>query len=146
MEKEIYKLLLEECTQVQQEFFKKLYPNGLKKDQLNHALFQVKNSAGKNKIENKHVKQIQQLTEQVNKDIVEKAELKTQIIDLITENRELKIKIAESVFEFIEPKRRDSLFLEALESAGVDNWDGYELAIDIYNDRLLSQPPATEEV
>lgn len=145
MEKEIYKILFEECTQSQQEFFKKIYPNGLKKDQLKHALFQATNSAEKNKLENKYLKQISELTEQVNKDIIKKAELKTQIINLVAENRELKIKIAEFGLDDIEPKRKDKIFLESLESAGVDNWEGYELAIDIYNDRLLQQPAGGEE-
>lgn len=30
----------------------------------------------------------------------------------------------------------DSNFLEALQAAGVDNWDGYDLAIDILNGDL----------
>jgi len=28
------------------------------------------------------------------------------------------------------------LFLEALDQAGVDNWEGYDFAIDIYRDLL----------
>ena len=36
--------------------------------------------------------------------------------------------------EEYEKLKDDSLFLQALQGAGVDNWDGYEYAQDSYNE------------
>lgn len=32
--------------------------------------------------------------------------------------------------------KEDSVFLDALRAAGVDNWDGYDYAIDLYEEFL----------
>jgi hypothetical protein len=39
--------------------------------------------------------------------------------------------------ETLEELKENALFLEALRAAGVDNWDGYDYAQDIY--REISQ-------
>lgn len=44
-------------------------------------------------------------------------------------------------------KRSDEerlLFLEALEAAGVDNWDGYDYAMELYQDKLNESDEETD--
>lgn len=48
----------------------------------------------------------------------------------MTEIKALKAEI-ERLKEYIEENEQDLKFLRALRSAGVDNWEGYSIAIDI---------------
>lgn len=46
-------------------------------------------------------------------------------------------------------KRSDEerlLFLEALEAAGVDNWDGYDYAMELYQDKLNESDEETDSM
>ena len=46
-------------------------------------------------------------------------------------------------------KRSDEerlLFLEALEAAGVDNWDGYDYAMELYQDKLNESDEETDDM
>jgi hypothetical protein len=47
----------------------------------------------------------------------------TQLLDTVTITR-----------EYYENLKEDSKILSCLEAAGVDNWSGYEFAIDMAND------------
>lgn len=37
--------------------------------------------------------------------------------------------------EELEELQADSLFLECLQQAGVDNWDGYDYAVELFKER-----------
>jgi hypothetical protein len=137
IEQQICELLLE-CTPNQQDFFKKLYPSMPSKKQQEHALFQIRNSIERNKVYNKEVEERNEFERllQVSQEKLLKAadkihDLEYELKELRVENAELKLNPIENI------KTKDLLFLEALRSAGVDNWDGYSHAQDIYEETLL---------
>lgn len=139
-EQKICELLLE-CTPNQQDFFKRLYPNMPTKNQQKHAIFQIKNSIEKNKIYSKEVAERDEFkskNEKLNEDYVNLHDkylnLKNEIHELQVENAELKLSPSKN-----KDNTKNLLFLEALQSAGVDNWEGYEFAQEIYEKNLLSQ-------
>jgi len=142
-EQKMYRLLIEECFPLQQEFFKKMYPNMPSSKQIKHALTQVERTVVKNKEHNTQKEKIEQLTEDLQQKTSTIHELNTKNLNLLTENQDLKIEIAE--YNLVDSKNNDQkdiqkrlLFLEALEQGGVDNWGGYEFALDTYRNNLIN--------
>ena len=126
-----------ECKPDQQEFFKRVYPNMPNKKQLDWAIQQVENTIEKNKIYDKQIEEIKELKNLNEKHIKTIEDLNNKNYILESDNKELRILNAEFSLKPIDKNAKDLLLLDALRSAGVDNWDGYDCAIEIYEKNLL---------
>jgi peptidoglycan hydrolase CwlO-like protein len=132
MTKENEILYLLECvTPDEKSFFERLYPKGISSiTNKDHAIRQIKTT-----ILNR-TKQIEKLLNE-NKNLKsENDNLKNEVVTLNSSISSIKEKLDESKNITYVPtpiNDDDQLLLDALRNAGVDNWDGYDYAIDLYN-------------
>jgi len=135
--------LLYLCTKDQQDRFSELYPAITSKEQIKEAQSLVLKTLISNKTK------LESLEKEVK-------ELKEQVIDLQAENCQLQCNLDEcktpkesqdyqdicSLNEGLEitnnQYKKNSLKLQALENLGVDDWDGYDDAMDDYRELLKS--------
>ena len=137
-EKELIELLLE-CSSTQQEFFKRLYPNFPKKSRIDNAIMQVKRTIEKNKIDAYNQEKFNKIKNELNTINEQKNKLEITNENLEQELKDIKLELAE--YKLTENNNNDAkrlLLLDALEAAGVDNWEWYGEAINIYENNLLS--------
>ena len=115
------------CTEAQKERFRLMYPEGVSGKQLNHAIWQVENT-------------LRDLDSQVEKLKREKKEQEEAL-----KEAEKSLKVAEQEAKASDRKLRAALeerpsydddevqkrlrILDALEAAGVDNWEWYDDAV-----------------
>ena len=123
--------LLYLCTKDQQDRFSELYPAITSKEQIKEAQSLVLKTLISNKTK------LESLEKEVK-------ELKEQVIDLQAENCQLQCNLDEckTPNEGLEitnnQYKKNSLKLQALENLGVDDWDGYDDAMDDYRELLKS--------
>lgn len=119
--------LLQIVSQHEREFFERMYPNGIENiPNKDHAIFQIKNTLTRRGVGNEKLKE-------------ENKQLQYELFSL-----QAKYKICLSALDDANDKLKtinykpsemtedDANFLLALRQAGVDNWDGYDLAVELY--------------
>lgn len=126
--------LLALCTDKQKNLFSRMYPNSNPDNkQLNWAVTQLENT----------LKGLNSSKEELNaekkahKETIEKYESKIKNLNERLNDAEKEINMLNSKIERIGSplvnNSEDLALLSALQAAGVDNWDGYDYAIDILN-------------
>jgi len=126
--------LLTLCTEKQRAFFNRIYPDGPSSKQLNTAVLQLENTlknlnADKEQLRDEkkaHVEDVDALNVTIRR-------LEKELSNTFTELREAESRIqmlsSPEATKSADIQERLAL-LDALEAEGVDNWDGYEYAID----------------
>lgn len=132
--------LLSLCTDEQKRLFNLMYPDGVDGASFKTALYQCENTLKK---QNNRCSTLsdenKQLSERLHKLSVYCKKLVSEEIELKNKLDALEVKLSSLYFnnpniKEIEDLKEDSRFLQALLSAGVDNWDGYDMAIDEMNE------------
>ena len=125
LEKEI-NYLLDFLSESELNMFNRLYPKGVSsiKDK-KHALRQIKTTI---RTKTEKLTNLKEKCEQLEQTLSEKTK---QLSDCLKENENLKTEFVDSKY-VPSCNEKDSLFLDALEHAGVDNWNGYGYALDLY--------------
>ena len=125
------------CADTQKELYGRMYPDGPTNKQLDHAIWQIENtlkdSNDKRVVAQKKLKLLEENQEEIKKELG-KVNQKNDTLE--KENKGLYREIeALSSNENIEKAKviEDLNLLEALRAAGVDNWDGWDYAIEILN-------------
>lgn len=62
--------------------------------------------------------------------------LQAVLSHLNSEENEMALEFAEQLNEFIEESQEQAQWLACLESAGVDNWSGYDYARELYREAV----------
>ena len=122
------------CTEKQTELFNRMYPDGVSSKQISHATFQIENT----------LKNLNESNEELNRVIKESDEHKLisngKVNDLINNINLIEKELVDANSHIMrlenpiniennEVQERLNL-LDALEAAGVDNWNGYGYALD----------------
>ena len=127
--------LLALCTEGQKNIFNRMYPEGVNIKQLDWATTQLENTlkdlneqkSEMRELKKQHETEVSELT---NKTIEANKKLSSLEEDLI--EADLMIERLKNPINTENAKIQEDLdFLSALQSAGVDNWDGYDYAIEI---------------
>ena len=126
--------LLNLCSDKNRAIFQRMYPDGPTKSQMARAIDQVERTlrSANNKYEddNSEKKDLKEANEEMKKEIKklerEKSEDEREISDLNARMSKL-----ENPVNMDNAKDQERLqFLCALEAAGVDNWEGFEYALE----------------
>lgn len=124
--------MLNICTAAQLEVYGKMYPNGPSDDQIQWAIQQIERTILKGNVDQERLKDINSLFEAYKKEAEDKhdllhLEIKRLSNELVeAEDRINKLSNPINVQSADVQERLD--WLQALEDAGVDNWDGYSYA------------------
>jgi len=132
--REYLNAILELCTDRQKEMFQRLYPDGVNIKQLSRATQQVEATLRDtdHKLEGSRMqnKALEAENEQLQKDARKAgtriSQLEKELLRAEHHIARLQGPEADENAETI----RKLAFLDALEGAGVDNWDGYEYALE----------------
>lgn len=126
--------LLNLCTESQKDLFNRMYPNGVSNKQLSHAIYQVENTL-------RELNTKKEIVQNKNKDLTDtinslEEEIKTLKRKLYYSELEYKesIDLIDRLKNPISIKNNEVqerlIRLQLLEAGGVDNWDGYDYAIN----------------
>jgi len=143
--KDTMELLLSLCTDSQKDLFEKIYPNGPTDKQLDHAIFQCSNTLKHANDEIAQLESAKLKTEtELNTAIAERDKYMSQLNNT---NKEIQIleKQLEARNNLMSDVEKSSVYtqerlarLDALEAAGVDNWDGYDYAMEMLEEKCLT--------
>lgn len=123
--------LLQFVTESEKDRFNKIYTEGVDKIKNKEcAIQQIKNTILK---KNKVIKNQKDSIEICLRDLEIRNE---EIANLSNKIKDLERIISINEYAEKEIDRKISLFLQALERACVDNWEGYDIALDIYDEML----------
>ena len=136
------KYLIDFLSESEKNVFDKFYPNEecLKKN-IKHALFQVENTLnGRVKKTEEQKEEIKKLNEELRDKQKEVDDLNLKIRQLSDNVAELKVKQRLSNAQDNDQEDvsmwDDPVFFDCLIRAGVDNWDGFDFAVEDYESRL----------
>jgi len=126
--------LLALCTDRQKDIFNRMYPAGPSIKQINWAIKQLENTLSNLNSKEEEFKELQRvLTDHTTKSAEIIKELTSKLAISEHENKvyEKRIERLTSQINIDNANVQERLaLLDALEAGGVDNWDGYDLAID----------------
>ena len=124
--------LLTLCTDGEQEKFNKMYPQGPTKKQIDWAIKQIENTINAQSrirsMENirQHKTKVEEQDKQIRDLQKQLANINDQLNQVNNENMRLRQVTTSTAVDVAE--RLDKL--AALEACGVDNWDGYDVAME----------------
>lgn len=131
--------LLKLTTDGQRTMFNRIYPDGVPSGNYDHAIYQIENTLRSlNEKNEKKQDKIKELEKTIG-------DLKFQIKVLTSHNMDLKTELNETNRKVKQLSSTESVntadilerleWLDALEAAGVDNWNGYDYAREILNEK-----------
>ena len=129
--------LLNLCTAPQRELFDRMYPNGVDTTKVPWATIQVENTLKKSNFTDADAKTAREQKEDALCQLeVDRKKLNDKIarlnLEITAKDTEIS-RLESSVNKDDAETTRKLDWLNALECAGVDNWDGYCHAQDIYD-------------
>ena len=128
LEKQI-KLLLEFVSESERNVFDRMYPDGVSAiENKKHALRQIKTTLSQRT--DRFVSQAETIKSQ-NLRLDEKT---TELYECQKKCKELERELVDAKYTPQELDEDDALLLSALQHAGVDNWDGYDYAMELYEE------------
>ena len=126
--------LLALCTEKQKDLFGRMYPTGPTSKQLNWAVTQLENTLKNLNVDKEQLRDEKKAhaddVESLNKSIRDlEKKLSIAVADLADAERRIERLSNSDAVNSADIQERLAL-LDALEAGGVDNWDGYDDAVD----------------
>ena len=126
--------LLDLCTEKQKNLFGRMYPTGPTAKQLNWAVTQLENTLKNLNVDKEQLRDEKKAhaddVESLNKSIRDlEKKLSIAVADLADAERRIERLSNSDAVNSADIQERLAL-LDALEAGGVDNWDGYDDAVD----------------
>jgi peptidoglycan hydrolase CwlO-like protein len=130
--------LLALCTDSQKELFNRMYPDGPDKKQVRWAIVQLENTLKNLDLSKEELRNVKNdLEKTLSSTYTEMRKLELEIKSLKSELHEANSRInqLENPINTENTDVQDRLCkLDALEAGGVDNWDGYDFAMEQYRE------------
>ncbi len=131
--------LLSLCTEKQTELFNRMYPNGVDASKLKWATTQLENTLKNLNSSKEELTTVKKEAEESKKQLLDDISTLKATLDATEKDLARVTALSERLknpitVESNEIEERLNL-LNALEGAGVDNWDGYDFAIEMLSDQ-----------
>lgn len=127
------------CTQKQKDLFDIMYPDGVDKKQLTWAITQLENTLKDLNSTGEEIRSLKKELHAANEDIIKIEKVKELQVEQLTKElneANLRIEMLNNPINIDNADVQEKLdFLRALEIAGVDNWDGYDYAREVMEDK-----------